>query len=77
VTYTTITDAYAAFSDLFGTEKPVWSRNQLQDWIHRHSLRYEDITDDLLSEAFDDAIAPDDDGREQIQLGDYHYYNPR
>jgi hypothetical protein len=56
MTYATINDAYTAFSDLFGSDHPNWSRDQLQDWIHEHNLRYEDLTDDLLGEAYDQAI---------------------
>jgi hypothetical protein len=57
MTYATISDAYIAFSDLFGTEKPLWTRDQLQDWIQSRHLRYDDLTADQLGEAFDEAIA--------------------
>lgn len=55
--FETIVDAYRAFEDLFGREKPSWSIEQLQDWIHDRGLRYEDVTDEILGAAYDEAVS--------------------
>jgi hypothetical protein len=60
--YATIRDVYTAFSELYGSEKPEWSQDQLQDWLQERHIRYEDITSDILGEAFDESIQPDNDG---------------
>ena len=52
----TITDAYEAFSDLHGTERPLWTRERLRDAIHEHGWRYEDITPERLSLLVDEEL---------------------
>jgi hypothetical protein len=56
VSYATIRDVYTAFAELFGSEQPSWSRDQLQDWIQSRGLRYEQVTSEVLDDAFVEAV---------------------
>lgn len=57
-----ITDAYRHYSELFGSEEPVWNQAQLQDWIQTNRTgRYGDLTDEDMDAAFDASLAEDED----------------
>lgn len=37
-----IREAYDRFADLHGTERPVWSRDELATWLHENGYSYRD-----------------------------------
>ena len=52
------TEAYDYFSEMFGSEMPTWTLEQLRSWLHEHGhTRYEDITDAVMQEAYEASIA--------------------
>ncbi len=54
MTTVTIADAYREFSDLHGSERPIWTRDQFQNWVQARHIRYEDLTSDDYGRAIDD-----------------------
>ena len=54
---TTITDAYAALTDLHGGDAHPWTVDRLRDAIHAHGWRYEDITAERMGILYDEEIA--------------------
>jgi hypothetical protein len=55
--FVTIKDAYEEFERMHGTERPLWSCEDLRTWIHSEKLLYQDITADDLGRAIDVEIA--------------------
>jgi hypothetical protein len=61
--FTTITDLYRAYEEAFGSEKPLWTRDELLQWKTALGKRYEEITQDDLDEAY--AASFEDKGLER------------
>ncbi len=54
--FTTMTDIYNHYCDLFGSSTPVWTQGELLDWENRLGKRYEEITPEDVDGAYDESL---------------------